>query len=189
MKKNNNISLETELRKIRQYYQARVNNTICKMNFNSKRELKECGIIGQRIVRDFKSISDDELNIIVKDFRMFLIQFSTELRNTFRNIYFRRKQNKKWKKEKFILYMLEITNINHNLPETLLHLEEKTFSQFHFDMFASLIESFILKWWCPEDPELQKLIYHPGRHDDLENSFFYANRMYDLITEIKTNSN
>lgn len=43
MKKNNNLALETELRKIRQYYQARVNNTICKMNFNSKRELKECG--------------------------------------------------------------------------------------------------------------------------------------------------
>jgi len=192
VKKNNNLALETELRNIREYYQARVNKTICKMNFNSKQELKECGIIGQRVIRNFESISEEELNILLKDFRIFLILFATELRNMFRTIFQYRKSNKQWQKESFIEYMLEVTNIHHNLPEIFRHLDEKTFSQYDFDFLASLIESFVLKWWCPDNPELQKLLFHfslVGLCTMDNNSLFYANRMYDLITEIRPDNN
>lgn len=187
-KKINNSALETDLKSIREYYLARENKTNLIMNFDPKGEPNEGVILGQRTVKDFKSLSDEELEILVKNFRRFLMQFAIELRNTFRNIYSRRKQNKKWKKEIFIQYMLEITNINHNLPEILLRLEEKTFDQFHIDFLASLIESFILKWWCPENPEIQRVIYHFGTARFRDNSFFYANRIYNLITFVKQTS-
>ena len=185
MKKNFNLSLETKLESIRTNYLARVEKRNLLVNFDPKGETCEQPREGQRTVRDFKSITDEELNIIIKDFQLFSIHFATELRNTFRNIHFKRKQNKKWKKEMFILYMLEITDINHNFPEILFKLERKTFLQFEIDLLTNLIESFVLKWWCPEDPEIQQLIYHFGMFIEPDNSYFYANRIYNLITEIK----
>ena len=185
MKKNCNLSLETKLESIRTNYLARVKKRNLLVNFDPKGETCEEPREGQRTIRDFKSITDEELNIIIKDFQLFSIHFATELRNTFKNIHFRRKQNKKWKKEMFILYMLEITEINHNFPEILFKLEQKTFQQFEIDLLTNLIESFVLKWWCPENPEIQQLIYHVGMFSELDNSYFYANRIYNLITEIK----
>lgn len=185
MKKNCNLSLETKLESIRTNYLARVKKRNLLVNFDPKGETSEEPREGQRTIRDFKSITDEELNIIIKDFQLFSIHFATELRNTFRNIHFRRKQNKKWKKEMFILYMLEITDINHNFPEILFKLEQKTFQQFEIDLLTNRIESFVLKWWCPENPEIQQLIYHDRMFSELDNSYFYANRIYNLITEIK----
>ena len=185
MKKKCNLSLETKLESIRTNYLARVKKRNLLVNFDPKGENSEEPREGQRTIRDFKSITDEELNIIIKDFQLFSIHFARELRNAFKNIHFRRKQNKKWKKEMFILYMLEITDINHNFPEILFKLEQKTFQQFEIDLLTNLIESFVLKWWCPENPEIQQLIYHFGMFSELENSFFYANRIYNLITEIK----
>ena len=189
MKKNCNLSLETKLESIRTNYLARVKKRNLLVNFDPKGENSEEPREGQRTVRDFKSITDEELNIIIKDFQLFSIHFARELRNAFKNIHFRRKQNKKWKKEMFILYMLEITDINHNFPEILFKLEQKTFQQFEIDLLTNLIESFVLKWWCPENPEIQQLIYHFGMFiepdNSPDNSYFYANRIYNLITEIK----
>lgn len=141
--------------------------------------------------REAQTFSFEELFTLKNDLLQLTYYLSVELRNSFRSTIsfaLNEKFIKKKKIKKFMIFMLEVNNICHNLHEMIINLEKNKcneIDQFSVDMLVDLLYQLVGLINIKENKEYQDMTkffdFHYSEFDGF--SCFWAKKILTLISD------
>ncbi|MBR2461586.1 MAG: hypothetical protein IKB33_00480 [Spirochaetaceae bacterium] len=141
--------------------------------------------------REAQTFSFEELFTLKNDLLQLTYYLSVELRNSFRSTIsfaLNEKFIKKKKIKKFMIFMLEVNNICHNLHEMIIHLEKNKcneIDQFSVDMLVDLLYQLVGLINIKENKEYQDMTkFFDFHYSELGGcSCFWAKKILTLISD------
>lgn len=142
-------------------------------------------------IREAQTFSFEELFTLKNDLLHLTYYLSLELRNSFRrtiSFALNEKFIKKKKIKKFMIFMLDVNNICHNLHEMIIHLEKNKCSeidQFSVDMLVDLLYQLVGLINIRENKEYQDITkFFDFHYSELGGcSCFWAKKILTLISD------
>lgn len=142
-------------------------------------------------IREAQTFSFEELFTLKNDLLHLTYYLSLELRNSFRrtiSFALNEKFIKKKKIKKFMIFMLEVNNICHNLHEMIIHLEKNKcneIDQFSVDMLVDLLYQLVGLINIRENKEYQDITkFFDFHYSELGGcSCFWAKKILTLISD------
>lgn len=144
-------------------------------------------------IRKFETFSDEDFLSITNDLQQLTYHLSVELRNCFRETV-HKTSNKLFlprkKLKQFLLFMLEVNDINHSLHEIIIKLDNGTITPFHIEQLGQLVEKlFSLCNQPKKNPICQNILEYlnfPNFTDDTCSSCFWSKKILSTISIVET---